>query len=96
MPTLQERISAWRESEETDGELRLLVRTENPVREGFEEKVEQAGVTIIDRLGSDCLRVGEIDHQVTELESLEGISHIEIETRGVQQENFRSPTGIAH
>lgn len=99
MTGLRERVTAWRESDDTRGELTLLVRFPSPVEESDIEAVEKTGVAVTDRLGSRNLRVADVENSVEKLESLADVEHVEIEATGCQQAgdkgNSRSPTGLA-
>jgi hypothetical protein len=99
MTSLRERVTAWRESDDTHGELTLLVRFTSSVDETDVEAAEEAGVAVTDRLGSRNLRVTDLEGSVRQLESLTGVEYVEIEATGCQQAgdegNSHSPTGLA-
>lgn len=85
MTSLRERVTAWRESDDTHGELSLLVRIHSPVEETDVRAVEETGVAVTEKLESRHLRVTDVENSVGQLESLAVVEHVEIEATGCQQ-----------
>jgi hypothetical protein len=99
MTSLRERVTAWRKSDDTHGELTLLIRFTSPIEETDIKTVEETGVVVTDKLGSRGLRVTDVGDSLGQLEGLSGVGHAEIEATGCQQAgdegNSHSRTDLA-
>lgn len=100
-PRISEMIQAWREDPDTSGNLSLIVGVEEGSSETAIEAIEEIGANVEKKLGYDYLRVSDIGGYIDELEDLDIITSIEIETSGTTLEeddkgNSNSPVDLTH